>query len=236
MPHGPSPRIQITGRARAGKSTLRDALSLLSARETAPLDVPGRADPILDADLVLYVLPGAANSADRRLLATLSPARTLVVLNKADAIGCRWPDAAAVADRLTRVLGHRTFPVVAALAARTRTGTFTPADLHTLHRHRHHTPPAFTLLPELFTDPSLATDAPARQTLLDRWTLYGVACALTALNHAPTLHPRPLLQILHSASGIDPLHEELHTRYVAAATRLAESAPPHPPPPPEPFD
>ncbi|MGV9412160.1 hypothetical protein ACWDOP_19775 [Nocardia sp. NPDC003693] len=229
MSHGPSPRIQITGRARAGKSTLRDALSLLSAEETAPLDAPGRTDPVLDADLVLYVLPGAANSADRRLLAALPPGRVLVVLNKADAVGARWPDAAAVADRLTRTLGHPTFPVVSTLAARTRTGTFTPADLHTLHRHRHRETPAFTLLPELFTDPSVALDTPARHTLLDRWTLYGVACALTALNHAPTLAPRPLLQILHSASGIDPLHEELHTRYAAAATRLAEAAArPHP--------
>lgn len=231
MPHARPPRIQVTGRSRAGKSTLRNALSLIAAEETAPLDVPGRPDPVLDADLILYVLPGTANGADRRLLAHLPPARTLVVLNKADAIGTRWSDAATAADCLTESLGHQTLPVIASLAAKTRSGTFNPAELRTLRSHRTQADPACTLLPELFTAPALGPDFPARQSLLDHWTLYGVACAIAALRHAPELPAQPLLQILHSASGIDPLHEELHRRYQATATRLADESATNPAPP-----
>ncbi|WP_327142746.1 hypothetical protein [Nocardia sp. NBC_01327] len=227
MSAGRPPRIQVTGRSRAGKSTVRNALSLISAEETAPIDVPGQPDPVLDGDLILYVLPGVLDPADRRVLATLSPDRTLVVLNKADAIGTRWSDAALTADRHTATLGLRTLPAVASLAVHTRAGTFTDADLRTLHRHRTRTDPAFTLTPDLFTDPAIAEDTPARRTLLTRWDLYGISCALTALRHNPALHPRSLLQILHSASGIDPLHHELHRRYQEATSRLTPESPTH---------
>ncbi|MFJ9368515.1 hypothetical protein ACIRRA_29390 [Nocardia sp. NPDC101769] len=217
MPVGRSPRIQVTGRARAGKTALRHALSLLTAEETRPVDRPGQPDPAFDADLVLYVLPGLADHADRRLLATVHPDRTLVVLNKADAIGARWPDAAAAADDLTAEFGLLVFPVVASLAAHTRSGTLTDADLRTLHRHRDRPDPALTLSHDLFTAPDLAPDPESRQALLDRWDLFGVSCALAALRRHPTLPPQLLLQILHCASGIDPLHHELHRRYEAVA-------------------
>ncbi|WP_330184342.1 hypothetical protein OHB26_12525 [Nocardia sp. NBC_01503] len=220
MPSGRPPRIQITGRARAGKSTVRNALSLLTAEETAPIDAPGRTDPVLDADLILYVLPGTLTSADRRALAPLNPDRTLVVLNKADAISPRWSDAAQAAERHTENLGIHTLPAVASLAAHTRTGTFGDADLRTLHRHCARNDPAFTLTEDLFTDPAVAQDASARAALLDRWGLYGVACALAALRHAPALQPRSLLQILHFASGIDPIFQALHERYRRAAAAI----------------
>ncbi|GAB2522890.1 hypothetical protein [Nocardia heshunensis] len=218
MQAGRSVRIQVTGRARAGKTTLRHALSLLTAEETRPVDHPGQTDPVLDADLLLYILPGAADPADHRLLATLPPEGTLVVLNKADTIGTHWSDAAAHADRLATTLGHTVFPVVAAVAARTRNGTLTDADLRTLRRHHTRPDPPLTLSHELFTAPDLAPDPEARQALLDRWELHGVSCALAALRHDPTLGPRVLLQILHSATGIDALHRELHHRYEAIAT------------------
>ncbi|WP_157514277.1 hypothetical protein [Nocardia concava] len=225
MPVGRPPRIQVTGRARAGKTTLRHALSLLTAEETRPVDQPGQPAPTLDADLLLYVLPGTADPADRRLLATLPPDRTLVVLNKADSIGTRWSDAAALAESLTTALGHRVFPVVASLAARTRSGTLTAPDLDTLARLTTHPNPPRTLSHDLFTAPGATPDPQARQALLDRWDLHGVSCALAALRADPTLGPRPLLQILHCATGIDPLHHELHRRYAVASARLnAESA------------
>lgn len=222
MPVGRSPRIQVTGRARAGKTTLRHALWLLSAEETRPVDHPGQPRPALDADLLLYVLPGRADPADRRLLATLPPDRTIVVLNKSDSIGTGWSDAALLAETLTADLGLNAFPVVAALAAHTRSGTLTDADLDTLHRHRTRPDPPLTLSHDLFTTPALALDSEARQALLDRWDLYGISCALTALRHDPTLGPRLLLQILHCASGIDPLHHELHRRYAVAAAALGD--------------
>ncbi|MCM6777460.1 hypothetical protein NDR87_29070 [Nocardia sp. CDC159] len=212
-------RIQVTGRARAGKSTLLHALALIAAEETAPVDEPGRADPVLDGDLVVYVLAAVLQPADRRVLTALPADRTLVVLNKADAIGSRWSDAVAAAERYARELGLPVLPVVATLAAHARAHTPAEDDLRTLRRHVHRTDPAFTLSPELFAAAAAGPDVADRQALLDRWGLYGVACALTALRHDPELGPRPLLQLLHAAGGIEPVHALVHARYEQIVAR-----------------
>lgn len=208
-----SPRIQVAGRAHAGRTTVLHALALMSAVETEPVDEPGAPDPELDADIVVYVLAGPPTPADRRMLATLAPERTVVVLNKADAIGARWADAVTAAQRYGRELGLSVLPVVASLAVRTRSGAFTESELGVLRGLAASADPVLTLSPELFTAPSAGPEVAEREQLLQRWDLYGVACALTALRHDPDLGPRPLLQILHAASGIDALHRLLHRRY-----------------------
>ncbi|WP_227997581.1 hypothetical protein [Nocardia australiensis] len=207
------PRIQVTGRAHAGRSTVLHALALMSAVETAPVDEPDVADPVLDADIVVYVLSGALLPADRRILATLPSERTVVVLNKADAIGSRWADAVIAAEQYRAELGILTLPVVASLAVRTRAGAITDADMATLRRLAATADPALTLSPELFISPSAGPDVTEREQLLHRWDLYGVTSALVALRHDPELLPHALLQILHAASGIDALHGLLHRRY-----------------------
>jgi GTPase Era involved in 16S rRNA processing len=116
-------RIQVTGRAGAGKSTLLQALALISAEETTPVDEPGRPDPVLDADLLVYVLSSALQPGDRAVLSGLPRDRTLVVLNKADAVGSRWGDAVAAVDQCGYEMGMATLPVVSELAVWTRSGT-----------------------------------------------------------------------------------------------------------------
>ncbi|WP_454199862.1 hypothetical protein [Nocardia sp. Marseille-Q1738] len=205
------PRIQVTGRAHAGRTTVLHALALLSAVETDPVDEPGAPDPELDADIVVYVLSAAPTPADRRILAALPPQRTVVVLNKADAIGSRWGDAVAAAEQYGRELRVPVVPVVASLAVRTRAGTMTGADLALLRKLATEADPALVLSPDLFVAPG--PDVAEREQLLQRWDLYGVVCACTALRHDPELAPQALLQILHAASGIDALHRLLHRRY-----------------------
>ncbi|MGV9676137.1 Rab family GTPase [Nocardia sp. NPDC003482] len=212
-------RIQVTGRARSGKSTLLRALALISAEETAPVDEPGEPEPDLDGDLIVYVLAAALQPADRRVLAALPPDRVVVVLNKADAIGSRWADAVTAADRYARELGLPVLPVVSALAAHTRAGTPSEDDLRTLRRHAGRDDPAFTLSPELFTAADAGPDTADRQALLDRWGLYGVACALVALRHEPGLGPQPLLRLLHAVSGIDAVHTRVHVQYEGIVAR-----------------
>ncbi|WP_227979199.1 hypothetical protein [Nocardia spumae] len=206
-------RIQVAGRAGAGKSTLLRALALMSAEETTPVDQPGTPDPVLDADLVVYVLAGSLQPADRRVLEGLRRQATLVVLNKADAVGSRWGDAVVAADQAAHVLGVPVAPAVAELAVRTRSETPGDDDLRTLRRHAAGTGSELTLSPELFVDPSAGPDVPDRRALLDRWGLYGVSCALVALRHEPELGPQQLLQLLHAVSGVDPVHLGLHDRY-----------------------
>ncbi|MFE9579318.1 hypothetical protein ACFYO1_23230 [Nocardia sp. NPDC006044] len=205
------PRIQVMGRARAGRTTVSQALALMSAVETGPVDEPGMPDPEFDADIVIYVLSAAPSPADRRVLATLPPERTIVVLNKADAIGARWADAVAAADQYAREVGAAVLPVVASLALRTRAGAMTDADLASLRRLAANTDAALMLSPDLFVGPG--PDLAGREQLLRRWDLYGVSCALAALACDPELAPQTLLQILHAASGIDAVHQLLHRRY-----------------------
>lgn len=207
------PRIQVTGRAHTGRTTVLHALALMSAAETGPVDEPGAPDPELDADIVVYVLAGAPLPADRRVLAELEPARTVVVLNKADAIGSRWGDAVVAAEQYSRELGIRALPVVASLAVRTRAGAVTEEDMATLRRLAETADLALTLSPDLFVSPAAGPDVAERETLLRRWDLYGITCALSALRADPELGPHAILQILHAASGIDPLHRLLHHRY-----------------------
>ncbi|MEU2042780.1 hypothetical protein [Nocardia niwae] len=205
------PRIQVTGRAHAGRTTVLHALALMSAVETDPVDRPEAPDPELDADIVVYVLSAAPTPADRRVLAALPPQRTIAVLNKADAVGSRWGDAVAAAQQYGRELRIPVVPVVASLAVRTRAGALSGADVELLRKLATDADPALILAPDLFLAPG--PDAAEREQLLRRWDLYGVACACTALRHDPDLAPQALLQILHAASGIDALHRLLHRRY-----------------------
>ncbi|GAB2648617.1 hypothetical protein [Nocardia goodfellowii] len=207
------PRIQVTGRAHAGRTTVLHALALMSAAETGPVDEPGQPDPVIDADLVVYVLSGSPLPADRRILDALPPERTVVVLNKADAIGTRWADAVFAADQYSRELGIVVLPVVASLAVRTRAGAVSDPELATLRRLAESGDPTLTLSSDLFTSPALGPDVAEREQLLERWDFYGITCALSALRRAPELSGHQILQILHAVSGIDPLHRLLHRRY-----------------------
>ncbi|MFC6011426.1 hypothetical protein [Nocardia lasii] len=203
--------IQITGRALSGRSTVSAALALLSAQETTPVDQPDEPDPVLDGDLVIYVLAGAPQTADLRLLASVPAGRALVVLNKADAVGARWGDAVAAAQQHARELGLPVVPIIASVAARTRAGAVDAADLSDLRRLAVGPDVPSVLAADLFI--GSGSDQQARQRLIAHWDLYGVDCALSALRADPDLPSSAIIQILHSASGIDPLHALVHRRY-----------------------
>ncbi|NLE80057.1 MAG: hypothetical protein GX610_10845 [Rhodococcus sp.] len=113
-------RIQIAGRGGVGRTTVAAAL-----RQGAPdtefvempaFDVPGADDPLLDAEVVVYVLVDPVRSADRRALGRVRGGKggsLVVVLNKADTIGA---DDAAVDARVAdcaRDCGETVHPLVA---------------------------------------------------------------------------------------------------------------------------
>ncbi|WP_063062345.1 hypothetical protein [Nocardia sienata] len=214
------PRAQVAGRTRAGRTTVARALGLRQAVETAPVDEPGFPDPVLDADIVIYVLASTPSPGDRRLLESLRPERTILVLNKADAIGTGWADAVDAARQFAREFRLPTFPMVGSLAARTVSGAFQETDLALLRRLAQ-SGIAAALSAEAFVSPAVGPDTDERAELLERWDLYGLACVLTALEREPDLAPQTVLQMLHIVSGVDPVARLLGQRYQQAVSRRA---------------
>lgn len=231
------PRAQVAGRARSGRTTVARALGLQQAVETAPVDEPGFPDPVLDADIVVYVLASTPSPGDRRLLGSLRPERTILVVNKADAIGTGWADAVGAARQFGREFRLPAFPMVGSLAARTVSGAFQETDLALLRRLAQ-SGIAAALSAEAFVSPAVGPDTVERTELLERWDLYGLACVLAALEREPDLAPQTVLQILHTVSGVDPVAQLLGQRYrhaiarragvlIDELTRLAARAVPH---------
>ncbi|MCX0270484.1 hypothetical protein NLM24_07150 [Nocardia zapadnayensis] len=214
------PRAQVAGRARSGRTTVARALGLQQAVETAPVDEPGFPDPVLDADIVVYVLASTPSPGDRRLLGSLRPERTILVVNKADAIGTGWADAVGAARQFGREFRLPAFPMVGSLAARTVSGAFQETDLALLRRLAQ-SGIAAALSAEAFVSPAVGPDTAERTELLERWDLYGLACVLAALERDPDLAPQTVLQILHTVSGVDPVAQLLGQRYRQAIARRA---------------
>ncbi|MEU4430440.1 hypothetical protein AB0F65_07125 [Nocardia rhamnosiphila] len=214
------PRAQVAGRARSGRTTVARALGLQQAVETAPVDEPGFPDPVLDADIVVYVLASTPSPGDRRLLGSLRPERTILVVNKADAIGTGWADAVGAARQFGREFRLPAFPMVGSLAARTVSGAFQETDLARLRRLAQ-SGIAAALSAEAFVSPAVGPDTAERTELLERWDLYGLACVLAALERDPDLAPQTVLQILHTVSGVDPVAQLLGQRYQQAIARRA---------------
>ena len=209
-------RIQIAGRAGVGKSTVARALRIGEVIETSAVDTPGVDDPVLDGDLVIYVLAGSLHDADRNALASVPPGRALVLLNKADAVGS-WPAALAQANNHTRTVGVRTIPVVASTAIAAYDTEMKPAELSSLRTLAGVADPSLTLSNDLFTSADVVVDARARRTMLERWELQGLDSALAALRHDSRLTVASLVQIMYASSGI----EEARAAVLASAGRLA---------------
>lgn len=214
------PRAQVAGRARSGRTTVAEALGLHHGAETAPVDEPGFPDPVLDADIIIYVLASTPSPGDRRILGSLPPERTLVVVNKADAIGTGWADAVTATEQFSRAFGLPTFPIVAGLAARTVAGALREADLELLRRHAGNRALS-AVSAEAFVSPAAGPDTAERADLLERWDLYGISCVLAALDREPGLGPQTVLQILNTVSGIEPVARLLGLRYQQAISRRA---------------
>src|SRR5690606_25589905 len=177
-------------------------------------------DPVLDADIIIYVLASTPSPGDRRILGSLPPERTLVVVNKADAIGTGWADAVAAAEQFSRAFGLPAFPIVGSLAARTVAGALREADLALLRRHAGNRSLS-AVSAEAFVSPAAGPDTAERADLLERWDLYGAACVLAALEREPDLAPQTVLQILNTVSGIEPVARLLGLRYQQALSRRA---------------
>ncbi|MEU5842147.1 hypothetical protein [Rhodococcus sp. NPDC047139] len=126
--HAAPMRVQVAGRAGTGRAVVearvREALS--TEADAGPLvvrvtvDAPDAPDPVLDADLVVYVVPrrlepAVAHPADRAALAAVDPRRVVLVVSGegdvaeyatvVDAMGIAREQAVALGD--DPLLGER---------------------------------------------------------------------------------------------------------------------------------
>ncbi|MBV6759303.1 hypothetical protein [Rhodococcus opacus] len=120
-------RVQTAGRAGVGRSTVAAALTAggidgAVVEEADAVDVPGAPDPVLDGDVVVYVLVEAVRDADRDAVRNLDPEQALFVLNKADALGASrvpadaWATATARAAECSDEGGLPALPLIGTLA------------------------------------------------------------------------------------------------------------------------
>ncbi|MBC2642516.1 MULTISPECIES: hypothetical protein [unclassified Rhodococcus (in: high G+C Gram-positive bacteria)] len=120
-------RVQTAGRAGVGRSTVAAALTAgtipgVVVEETDPVDVPGAPDPVLDADVVVYVVVETVRDADRDAVRPLDPAQTFFVLNKSDTVGesrapaDAWAAATARAAECATESGLPALPLIGTLA------------------------------------------------------------------------------------------------------------------------
>lgn len=104
--HGRPPSVQIVGRAGSGGRDLALAERAVGCTvEHIELDVPGRADPVVDADVVILVTAvrfplHAIHPVDRALLDRVDAGRVVVALAGAESLADPDSAVAAVAEQL----------------------------------------------------------------------------------------------------------------------------------------
>ncbi|MBD0322194.1 MAG: hypothetical protein ICV72_02260, partial [Aldersonia sp.] len=199
-------RVQVTGRAGVGKSTVVEALGLAAGSETGPIDsVDG--EPVLDGDVVVYVVAGTIQPADESALAA---GHALVVQNKVDTVD-------TLADAM---------PMIATLARAVANHRFTESELGALRSLAAATDPTLTLSAELFLAADVAVDTGMRRALLDRWQLAGIRIALRALAATPGLSAAELRERLVAAAGVRAVRagvsERIETARDARERRLRD--------------
>lgn len=202
---------------------------------------------VAGAEAVLHVLTQAARADDADALAAFGadtaereagPATVLAVLTKVDTVapesvagsdGSVWGAGRVLAAQQAAALGGRVvdvLPVVGLLAETCETGAFTAADadaLRTLAGTDRGVRTAMLLSADLFTTLECDLDGPTRQRLLDRLDLYGIGCALRALDADPDMATGRLRAALFGASGMAGVRRRL-LRVLAARVDVLKSA------------
>ncbi|UZJ24835.1 dynamin family protein [Rhodococcus antarcticus] len=218
----------------------------LGSLERAPL-AGVQHGAVAGAEAVLHVLTQSARADDAEALATFGadtagreagPATVLAVLTKVDTVapesvagsdGSVWGAGRVLAAEQARALGGRVvdvLPVVGLLAETCETGAFTAVDadaLRTLAGTDGAVRTAMLLSADLFTTLECAVDGPTRLRLLDLLDLYGVGCALRALDADPEMATGRLRAALAGASGLAAVRVRLQ-RVLAARVDVLKAA------------
>ena len=203
---------------------------------------------ITAAEAVLYVVTQAVRADDAQVLAAFTaatasrdagPVNAIAVLNKADTIppesvegadGDVWKAASALAARQAATLKPRVadvLPVIGLLAETAETGGFTATDadaLKALAGTDQTIRDAMLLSADLFTTLDAPVPEGTRRRLLERLDLYGVGCALTAIDADPAITAGALRRTLLDASGLAGVRGRLDAVFRARADAIKAAA------------
>ncbi len=153
-----------------------------------------------------------------------APGTAIAVLNKVDTIppesvpgadGDVWRAASLLAAQQAATLKPRAtdvVPMIGLLAETAETGGFTSTDAETLKALADTdriTRDAMLLSADLFTTLDVPLPEGTRRHLLERLDLYGVSCALAAIDADPGITTSALRRTLLDASGLARLRERL---------------------------
>ncbi|GGP39063.1 dynamin family protein [Saccharothrix coeruleofusca] len=209
---------------------------------------PVSRNAVAGAEAVLYVVTQGVRSDDQQALAAFTaatasreagPVNAIAVLNKADTIaaetvdgadGDTWKAAVLLAQRQARTLKPRVadvLPVIGLVAESAETGGFTSADADALRK--------LALLDEATRDTMLMSadlfaawecDVPAgvRARLLEKLDLYGIRCALQALDAEPSITAGALRRKLLDASGLEGVRGKLNAVFRSRADGIKAAA------------
>ncbi|MFC8177876.1 hypothetical protein ACFULT_03310 [Rhodococcus sp. NPDC057297] len=197
-------RIQVTGRAGVGKTTVRSVLSAhhelrttdAAIEETASIDVPRVPDPELDGDVVVYVVAGDAQAVD---IDAARGARGVVVpvLAKADAVD-RLQD---VVDGVSSKLGCTVHPLMGTIAISVMSSR--PPTFEPLRESAAAVTPEMLLTPERFLRAGIPMSKQSRAELVRSVEVAGVGIAARALTESPGMDDATVRLLLAEKSGLD---------------------------------
>jgi len=234
-------------------AVLRD-LTVIDTPGLGSLDTAGSglddisAAAIAGAEAVLYVVTQAVRADDAQVLAAFTaatasrepgPVNAIAVLNKADTIapesvegaeGDVWKAASVLAARQAATLKPRVadvLPVIGLLAETAETGGFSSTDadaLTALAGTDKTVRDAMLLSVDLFTTLEAPIPEGTRHRLLEHLDLYGVGCALTAIDADPGITTGALRRTLLDASGLAGVRRRLDTVFRARADGIKAAA------------
>lgn len=235
------------------ESAARTEQLLRGARGDDPATGDGELDSVsrsavAGAEAVLYVVTQAVRADDKEALDAFTaatgdraagPVNAMALLNKVDTIepdsvqgsdGDLWRAAHHLAGRQAESLRPcvaDVIPVVGLLAETTETGGFTAADadaLHALARLDEASRQTMLMSADLFTSWDCEVSTGARTGLLERLDLYGIRCALEAVDADPDITAGALRRTLLEASGLSSVTSRLEAAFQARSDGIKAAA------------
>jgi hypothetical protein len=209
---------------------------------------PVSRNAVAGAEAVLYVVTQGVRADDQQALAAFTaatasreagPVNAIAVLNKADTIapesvggsgGDVWRAAELIAEKQALLLKPRVadvLPVIGLVAESVETGGFTSADADSLRRLAEldeATRETILLSGDLFTSWECDVPSGTRVRLLEQLDLYGIRCALAAIDAEPAITAGALRRRLLDSSGLSGVRGKLNAVFRARADGIKAAA------------